>query len=258
MRDLELGRIVRALRRRRALRQEDCAMVADVHRSTWSFLERGKLDRMTLGTLRACLEALEVRLDLVPHWRGTDLARQRDASHAALQSVWKRRLERWGWQVWAEVSFNHYGDRGRVDLLAWHPVNRLLLIIEIKTEVDDVQALLGSLDVKCRLAPKIARSLSLSADMGIPMLVIADGSTNRDRVRRLAPLFSRFELGGRGGLSWLRKPTTAPTGLITFTDLRFATGSRVKPLGSHRVRLAGSRLSVETARDDRVEPMRPT
>jgi transcriptional regulator with XRE-family HTH domain len=153
MRDLELGRLVRTLRRRRGWRQVDCASRASVHRSTWSLWERGHVDRMSLAVLRACLDVLEIRLDLVPRWRGADLDRLRDEAHAGLEAAWKRRLERWGWQVSAEVSFNHYGDRGRVDLLAWHAVNRLLLVVEVRSEVADVQALLGALDVKIRVAP---------------------------------------------------------------------------------------------------------
>jgi hypothetical protein len=216
-----------------------------VHRSTWSLLERGHLDRMNLAMLRRCLAVLEIRLDLVPSWRGTDLSRLRDSTHADLQAAWKRRLERWGWQVWAEYSFNHYGDRGRIDLLAWHPRLRALLIVEIKSEIDDVQALLGGMDVKCRVAPIVARRLGIGAVAAvIPFLVVADGSTARDRLRRLAPLFSRFDMRGRAGVSWLRRPDNVPSGLLALTDLRFATGSSVKPVGAHRVRRPGSTPSV--------------
>jgi transcriptional regulator with XRE-family HTH domain len=237
MRDLELGRLVRAIRRRRGWRQLDCATRARVHRATWSNLERGLIDRMTLAGLRRCLAVLEIRLDLVPGWRGADLARLRDAPHAALQAAWKRRLERWGWQVWVEVSFNHYGDRGRIDLLAWHPVLRVVLVVEIKSEIEDAQALLGGMDVKCRVAPVVARRLGLAQPSGVvPLLVVADGSTTRDRLRRLAPLFGRFVVRGRAAMSWLRRPSGVPAGLLALTDLRYATGSSGKQVGAHRVR----------------------
>jgi len=203
---------------------------------------------MNLAVLRRCLAVLEIRLDLVPSRRGADLPRLRDATHAALQAAWKRRLERWGWQVWAEYSFNHYGDRGRMDLLAWHPAQRLLLVVEIKSEIDDVQALLGGLDVKCRVAPVLVRRLGIGQVHAVnPFLVVADGSTARDRLRRLAPLFSRFELRGRAAMSWLRRPGDAPRGLLALTDLRFATGSSVKPVGAHRVRRRGPMSSVNPA-----------
>lgn len=237
MRDLELGRVVRALRRRRGWRQADCAARASVHRSTWSELERGHLEGMTLGGLRRCLAVLEIRLDLTPRWRGADIARLLDATHASLQAAWKRRLERWGWTVWVEFSFNHYGDRGRIDLLAWHPVHRILLIGEVKTEVDDVQALLGGLDTKCRVALAVARRLGIGSVLAVvPFLVLADGSTNRDRLKRLAPLFSRFTIRGRAAMTWLRRPGLIPAGLLALTDLRYAAGTSVKSVGAHRVR----------------------
>lgn len=73
---------------------------------------------MTTQTLRRCLDALEVSLDLVPRWRGGGLDRLLDQDHAALQAAWADRLRRWKYDVRVETSFNHYGDRGRIDLLA--------------------------------------------------------------------------------------------------------------------------------------------
>jgi transcriptional regulator with XRE-family HTH domain len=263
MRDLELGRLVRALRRRRGWRQLDCAARASVHRSTWSLLERGHLDRLSLRCLRRCLDVLEIRLDLTPSWRGADLARLRDASHAALQALWKRQLERWGCQVWVETSFNHFGEHGRVDILAWHPAHRVLVVVEVKTEIDDVQALLGTLDVKCRVAPIVVRRLGITPPAAVlPAIVLADGSTNRDRLRRLAPLFARFNLRGRAASAWLRNPSRAaggaPTGLLLLTDLRYATGSSVKSLGAHRVRRPVAPPSTEAVARPPVNSSRPT
>jgi transcriptional regulator with XRE-family HTH domain len=238
MRDLELGRVVRALRRRLGWRQENCAARASVHRSTWSMIERGHIDRMPLAVLRRCLDVLEIRLELVPGWRGADLSRLRDSLHAALQARWKARLERWGWHVWAEHSFNHYGDRGRIDLLVWHPVRFILLVVEVKCEVDDARALLGGVDVKARLAPVVAQRLGLHALSGVvPMVVVGDGSTTRDRLLRLAPLFCRFTVRGRAAMKWLRQPSGVPSGLLALTDLRFATGGSAKSVAAHRVRV---------------------
>jgi transcriptional regulator with XRE-family HTH domain len=249
MRDVELGRIIRALRRRRGWRQQDCAVRARVHRSTWSNLERGHLERLSLATLRRCLAVLEVRLQLVPSWRGAALGRLLDETHAALQSAWKARLERWGWQVWVEVSFNRFGDRGRIDLLAWQPVRRVLLVVEVKTEIADAQALLGGMDVKVRVAPHVARSLGLGAPrMVVPLLLVAEGTTNRDRVRRLEPLFARFAVRGRRAVSWLRRPEgSMARGLLIFTDLRFANGRSVTRVAPHRMRLPRPAGSVQKA-----------
>jgi hypothetical protein len=41
----------------------------------------------------------------------------------------KERLDRWGWVVRVEVTFNRFGDRGRIDLLAWNPRLAILLVV---------------------------------------------------------------------------------------------------------------------------------
>jgi transcriptional regulator with XRE-family HTH domain len=152
VRDLDVGRVVRAIRRRRNWRQADVAMRAGLHRSTVSDIEGGSLDDITVRTVRRCLKELDVRLDLEPRWRGAELDRLLDENHARKQAAWKERLERWAWQVIAEASFNRYGERGRIDLLAWHPGLAILLVVEIKSELVDAQSLLGGMDVKTRVA----------------------------------------------------------------------------------------------------------
>ncbi len=54
-----------------------------------------------------------------------------------------------------EYEFNHYGDRGSVDLLAWHPTERVLLIIEVKSALTDLQATLMSYARKLRIVPDL-------------------------------------------------------------------------------------------------------
>ena len=208
-------------------------------------MERGHLDRTSLAVIRRCLAGLEVTLDLAPRWRGAELARLLDESHASIQAAWKPRLENWGWQVTVEQSFNVYGDRGRMDLLAWHPIHRLLLVVEVKTVIADAQALLGGLNVKVRVARDVARSLGIGGVTDVvPVLLVAESSTNRARIRRVLPLFERFTLRGRQAMSWLRRPHEEVSGLLIFTDLRFATSRSVTRAAAHRIRLPQAGASV--------------
>jgi hypothetical protein len=50
-----------------------------------------------------------------------------------------------------------FGERGSIDLLAWHESSRTLLVIELKTELTSVEETLRRHDSKVRLAPGIAR-----------------------------------------------------------------------------------------------------
>ena len=91
---------------------------------------------------------LEVRLELQPRWRGAELDRLLDHVHASLQAAWVDRLRKRDWRTWVERSYSIYGERGRIDILGYHPASRTLLVVEIKSELADAQSLLGTLDAK--------------------------------------------------------------------------------------------------------------
>jgi hypothetical protein len=44
------------------------------------------------------------------------------------------------WQVVVEYTFNHYGDRGSVDVVAWHAGAGALLLVEVKSEPDGLES----------------------------------------------------------------------------------------------------------------------
>ena len=70
---------------------------------------------------------------------------QQDAVHARCVAYVVRRLERDGWIVVVEVEIGSGRLRGWIDILAYHPVHRALLVIEVKTVLDDVGRLLRTL-----------------------------------------------------------------------------------------------------------------
>lgn len=209
-----------------------------MHRSVVSRLERGLVGNLDVDVLRAMFDALGAKLELRVLWHGPQLDRLLDEAHAALAAAWKSRLEQWGWLVRVEASYSRFGERGRVDLLAFHPGLRILLVVEVKTDLVDAQGLLGSLDVKVRLARSIAADLGWPPPaLVLPLVLFRDHSTIHRHVRRLAPLFAGFDRVGRSGSSWLRSPSLvdAPRGLIVFSNLAY--GSRTAPsIGRHRIR----------------------
>jgi transcriptional regulator with XRE-family HTH domain len=223
-----MGRFVRMIRLRLGLTQADAGRRAGVSRSAVSLFERGHGVRLSVATVHAICAALGARLDHRLDWRGPELDRLLDARHAALGAVVKRRLERWGWIVQVEVSFSHYGERGRIDLLAFH-VSGILLVIEIKTDLVDVQALLGAIDVKTRLARQLSARYGWQVRRVIPVIVFAEDRTTRRRVSELDTLFDRFSLRGRACVTWLRRPlgdSPAPSGLLWFAAVPAASGVR--------------------------------
>jgi transcriptional regulator with XRE-family HTH domain len=226
---------IRVLRRERGWRQSDLAPRASVSRDTVSRTERRKLDGLTLGALARLARALDASLVVEVRWRGADLDRLIDRAHAALQNAAAGRLERAGWITRAEVSFNHYGDRGRCDLLAWHPSSRSLLVVEVKSRISDVQEMLGRLDVKVRLGPLLAAQCGWPQPAAtIPALVLRDDRAARAVLGRHPATFARFGFRGRSALAWLRAPAAAG-GLVWFEG---ANSDQVRITGPGRVRIS--------------------
>jgi hypothetical protein len=82
-----------------------------------------------------------------------------------------------GWSVRVEYSFNDFGDRGSVDVLAWHPAERVLLIVEVKTRLTDLQAMLSSLGRKIRIVPRLVREDPGWIPRRIARLLVVAGTT---------------------------------------------------------------------------------
>lgn len=231
MDDLRVGLLVRALRRRRGWRQVDLARPAGVSQSTVSLLERGHLDSLPLRRVRQILGGLDARLELEIRWRGGDLDAVADAGHAALVERAARALRDMGWQVAAEVSYSHYGERGSIDLIAFHPPSLALLVIEVKTSLTSIEETLRRLDVKVRNASRVARErFGWPARSVSRVLVLPDSTATRDRLRRHAATFeSAVPARGREVRSWLRAPHGRIDGRWLLRDTRPRGGTRVLP-----------------------------
>jgi transcriptional regulator with XRE-family HTH domain len=255
--DAELGGVVRALRHRRGLRQADLAGRAGVSASLLGLVERGHADALAVSSLRRIASALDLRLGWDAGFRGSELARLRDAGHARLAEWLSRRLEEFGWTVLPEVSFNQFGDRGRVDLLAYHAGTHSLLVIEIKTVIVEIQALLGSLHVKERVAPSVAHSLGWRTTRPVPCLVVAESTTNRRRLTAHSRLFARFSLRGKGAVAWLRRPDGAPGGLLLLVKLPNRNGVSGRRAGRQRVRVGKAPMSVDGSVGKAGKPAEP-
>jgi hypothetical protein len=177
-----------------------------------------------------------MRVEVRATWRGPELDRLLDEDYAALEVGWTRRLARWEWETWPEVTYSRYGERGRIDLVGWHPATGIQLIIECKTVLGDAQATLGTLNAKTRLAPVVAHQLNLPAPSAVvPVLIFRESMTNRRHLARVEPLFSRFELRGKSVITWLRGPAPpSPSGLLIFSGVNLSTH---RGISSRRIRV---------------------
>jgi transcriptional regulator with XRE-family HTH domain len=239
MDDSRVGTSLRAVRLRRGWRQVDVAHRAGVSDSTVSNMEKGRIGSTSLDNLRAVARTLDIRLDLVVRWRGGELDRLLNARHASLANLVIELLRSHGWEVAPEVSFSIYGERGWIDILAWHAPTRTLLVVEVKTQLVDAHETLGVLDRKRRLAPQIARQRGWAAAHVATWLVLEESRTNRRRVERLAALMrAALPAGTRAMNSWLHNPAGAIAALTFLANSARAGGRCRAPAASPRSRVA--------------------
>jgi transcriptional regulator with XRE-family HTH domain len=181
--DLRIGSIARAVRVRRRLRQCDVAAMAHVSASTVCRLERGHLESLSVATVRRVASVLDVRVDMVGRSRGGELDRLVNSRHSALHESVARHFESLReWVVRPEATFSVYGERGAIDLLCWHEARRALLVVELKTEIVDINELLGTLDRKRRLAPAAAREFGWTPASVSVWVIVSGSRTNRRRI----------------------------------------------------------------------------
>jgi transcriptional regulator with XRE-family HTH domain len=235
--DRTVGLIVRALRRRRGWRQLDLAREAGSSQALVSVIERGHLDATKVRVLRKVFKALDAGLWIDLRWRGGAAARLLDEDHARPVGAVADGLQRLGWSVHTEVTYSVYGERGSIDLLAWHEATGALLVVEVKTELDSAEATLRKLDEKTRLAPTIVQErYGWRAGFVSRVLVLAETSVNRRRLASHARLFdTALPAHPTNVRRWLRHPVGRLDGRW-FLPLISPGSDRRSRGGRHRVR----------------------
>ncbi len=87
------------------------------------------------------------------------MGRQREPVHALCVGQTRRRLDARDWATAGEVEIVDGRSRGYIDVLAFNPTTRRLLVLEIKTELHDIGQLERTMNWYVRSAPAAARRL---------------------------------------------------------------------------------------------------
>ncbi len=240
-RDLDghrIGRLHRLLRHRARLTQSELAQRCGVGRWKIVKLEAGALAQLRLGDVDRCFAALDARLEVRGWYHGAAGDRLLDEGHAQVVDSIVKILRQYGWVVNVEVSFSEYGDRGSIDVLGWHPAARALVVAEVKSEVGSIEGTPRPLDMKCRLAPKIAREQFGCHPLSVGrVLVLPEDRTARRAVERHAnAIDAALPARSRELRTWLRQPSGSIRGVWFLTDVGSANATR-NPSAIRRVRM---------------------
>ena len=136
---IAVGQVLGDARRIIGWSQRELARRSSVSQSAVSRLERGRpcgleleaLDRIASalgGTLRVGFDAPFL----------ADRARQLDSVHARCIAHVATRLRRLGWELATEVEIDGRYGPGWIDVLAFHELSGVMLVVEIKTEIRDI------------------------------------------------------------------------------------------------------------------------
>lgn len=238
-----VGRRIRALRHYRGWRQVDLAARSGESRDVVSRIERGRIADMPVRRVAAIARALDADLVVSLRWRGGELDRLLDEGHAALLGRVAELLRASDWITESEVTYAVYGERGSIDLLAWHASTRTLLVIEVKTELTSIEATLRKHDEKVRLGARVAAErFGWRAASTARLLVVPNASSARRRVERHgAVLGTAYPVRGGVLRAWLRDPTDGsasgrPVSGLLFVSLAYPVRGRSRPIARKRIR----------------------
>lgn len=238
------------MRTRRRMSQARVADAAGISRSLVSRLEAGNLDSTSLGLIRRVAGVLGVSVTLDPRWRGAELAQLLDHRHAGMVRRVVERLTALGWECLPEHTFSEWGERGAIDIFAWHPRGRAVLCVEVKTRLVDLQNLLSVADRKRRLAPVLARKIGWDPVAVCSVLVLPEENWARNAVERHLPVIgAKFSARTLAVRCWLTSPDGDLGGVWFLANV--TTGDAKRRSGAlMRVRRGSGQAGSSTPRSD--------
>jgi transcriptional regulator with XRE-family HTH domain len=188
---ITLARLCRETRRALGRSQQHIADEVGVTRAHISGIERGTANP-SIDVIERLVRVLGLELEIGGQ-RPTIIGdrRSQDRVHARCSAYVERRLVRMDWQVAREVEVRHSRSHGWIDLLAYDPRSRTLLVIEVKTRLDDVGAIERQLGWYTRSAREVAQGLDWTPRRVVPWLLALASDECDLRLRADAELMGR-------------------------------------------------------------------
>jgi transcriptional regulator with XRE-family HTH domain len=197
-----------------------------------SLLERGLIETLSIADADRICRILGATLVL-----GVEATvvfagpRQRDAAHARCVAYVARRLRADCWLVEREAQIGSPSRPGWIDILAFHPISRVLLVIEVKTELTDLGALERQLRWYVREAPRAATQFGWRAQVLHSCVLMLSTAVIDERIRENAPGIRQISpRGWRDLLQVVRGETATASGWgLAMIDPRSRVRSWCRP-----------------------------
>lgn len=219
----QLGAAIRTARLETGWSQAALARRIRTSQSVLSRLETAAAATVDTALASRALDVLGVRVTFDGRTLGLAGRReQRDGVHAACVAFIVRRLRGQGWEAAVEVEIGDGRSRGWIDILAYRASDRTLLVIEVKTEIHDVGALLRTAAWYRREAPAAARRLGWVPSRIVLNLLALASSENDDRIARERELIGELFPSDAVALEVVVDGSTdrPPTGAVAMVDPR--------------------------------------
>jgi transcriptional regulator with XRE-family HTH domain len=164
--------------------QARLAQRAGLTQSQVSRFETGRIEWVTLEEAARLLDVLGVRLDFAlrrPYI--ANAPQQHDAAHAPCVGYASRRLTGLGWQVRQEIEIEGRSSHGWIDVLAYEPLRRAVLVCEIKTALPDFGEVQRQLAWYQHAASEVARAAGWQSQSITATLLVLATHDNDARIR---------------------------------------------------------------------------
>ena len=199
--------VARACRETRiALRltQRQLAATVRVSRGYIAAIERGRANPSVDVVDRIC-RALELEAELIIRPPIVmELPRQHDLVHARCIAYVERRLQSIGWTLKREVEVVQARSHGWIDLMACHPESETLLVVEVKTRLDDLGSVERQIGWYGRSAAEAARRIGWRPRRIVAwLLVLASDEVERTARDNRDLLSLAFPVRAPQMLDWL-------------------------------------------------------
>jgi hypothetical protein len=219
--DERLGLLLRTIRRRTRQRQIDVARAAGVPIRDVIRIEAGGAGEVSVDRVRRIFAVVGGRARTTAWWNGAAADRLLDERHAALVERAVALLQKRGWLTAVEATFSEFGERGSIDVLGGNPATFAVAVCEVKSVLGSLEETNRVLDMKERLAPKLALArFGWGRVVVSRILILPDDMTVRRAVdRHWQTMASLYPARSREVRAWLHNPDRPLRGLWFLSEV---------------------------------------